>query len=222
MPEAARIAVLISGQGRNLQAIARACAQGTIAGRIVHVISNRADAPGLEYAAKLGLATQVLPHVDYPSREAFDAALAEALEAARPDVILLAGFMRVLTAGFVRHYAGRLINIHPSLLPRHPGLHTHRRALEAGDSEHGATVHFVTEDLDGGPCIIQGGVRVHADDSPEILSDRVMREVELKIYPQAVAWMARGELRCEQGHAMLRGRRLDHPLGLDALEEAFR
>lgn len=221
MPEAARIAVLISGQGRNLQAIARACSRGTIAGQIVSVISNRADAPGLKFAADLGIATQVLPHVDYPSREAFDAALAEALEAARPDMILLAGFMRVLTADFVRRYAGRLLNIHPSLLPRHPGLHTHRRALEAGDTEHGATVHFVTEDLDGGPRIIQGGVRVHGDDSPETLSDRVMLEVELKIYPQAVAWMARGELRCERGRAVLRGRRLDHPLGLDDLEEAF-
>lgn len=221
MPDAARIVALISGRGRNLHAIERGCAQGRIAGRIVSVISNRADAPGLGYAADVGLATQVLPHVDYPSREAFDAALADALDALRPDMILLAGFMRVLTAGFVRRYAGHLLNIHPSLLPRHPGLHTHRRALEAGDVEHGATVHFVTEDLDGGPRIIQGGVRVYRDDSPEILSDRVMREVELKIYPQAVAWMARGELRCEQGLAVLRGRRLDRPLDLADLEEAF-
>ncbi|MGQ0619435.1 MAG: phosphoribosylglycinamide formyltransferase [Panacagrimonas sp.] len=219
---AARIAVVISGQGRNLQALAIACADGRIDGQIVTVISNVAAAPGLAYARGAGLATQVIPHGAFATRDAFDRALAEALDAQAPDFVLLAGFMRVLTPVFVRRYHGCLLNVHPSLLPRHPGLHTHRRAIAAGDAEHGASVHFVTEALDGGPVIVQGGVRVQPEDTPDSLADRVMQDVELKIYPQAVAWMARGEL-CLDGNAVqFRNRLLRAPLGLADVEEVFR
>lgn len=224
MPEACRIAVLVSGQGRNLQALIEACADSRIAGQIVGVISNRPEAAGLERARAAGIPAQALSHLGYPSREGFDSALSDALDTLRPDVIVLAGFMRVLGDAFVRHHAGRLINIHPSLLPKHPGLHTHRRALDAGDTEHGATVHFVTKQLDGGPGIIQGRVSVLPEDTEHSLSERVMHSVELRIFPQAIAWMASGALRLEDkssGRAVLRGRVLDLPLQLEDLEEPF-
>jgi phosphoribosylglycinamide formyltransferase-1 len=216
-----RIVVLISGQGRNLQALLQACADGRVDGRIVGVISNRADAVGLVRAREAGVATLVIPRTGFDSREAFDQALSAAIDAWAPQLVLLAGFMRVLTAGFVQRYRGRLLNIHPSLLPRHPGLHTHRRVIECADAEHGATVHFVTEDLDGGPAIIQGRVRVLPQDTPDTLADRVMQDVELKIYPQAVAWMARGELCLDQARAVFRGGPLHHPLTLADLEAPF-
>lgn len=219
--EPARIVVLISGQGRNLWALLRACAEERIDGRVLAVISNRVDAAGLARAREAGVATRVIPHVEFETRAAFDEALSAAIDAHEPDLVLLAGFMRVLTPGFVKRYRGRLVNIHPSLLPRHPGLHTHRRAIEAGDAMHGATVHFVTEDLDGGPAIIQAGVRVLSQDTPETLADRVMQSVELKIYPQAVAWLARGELRMGSDGLTFRGRQLKEPLGLSDLEGSF-
>lgn len=218
----ARIAVLISGQGRNLQALLEACADGRIDGRIVVVISNRMDAGGLLRAQAAGVAAEVLPHRDYPDRERFDAALAQRLDAYAPDIVALAGFMRILTPGFVRRYMGRMVNIHPSLLPRYPGLDTHRRVLQAGDREHGATVHFVTEALDGGPPVIQGQFNVHPEDTPDLLAERVMHDIELKIYPQAVAWLSRGELRLAGDTVMFRGRALAAPLGMAALDEAFR
>ncbi|MEQ1440473.1 phosphoribosylglycinamide formyltransferase [Fontimonas sp. SYSU GA230001] len=218
----AAIAVLISGRGRNLQAIARACADGRVDGRIVVVVSNRVEADGLRYARQQGIETTVLSHRDYPDRESYDRALMAVLDRHAPDVVALAGFMRILTPPFVAHYRGRLLNIHPSLLPRHPGLDTHRRALVAGDVEHGATVHFVTEQLDGGPAIIQGKLNVHAQDTEATLAERVMNEIELKIYPQALAWLARGDVALDDGAVRFRGRHLDAPLGLDALEAAFR
>lgn len=221
MPETCRVAVLVSGQGRNLQALIEACADGRIPARIVGVISNRPEALGLERARTAGIPAQALSHLDYPNREAYDAALSAALDGLQPDIVVLAGFMRVLGDAFVRRYKGRLINIHPSLLPRHPGLHTHRRALEAGDREHGATVHFVTEELDGGPGIIQGRVSVLPEDTADTLSERVMTMVELRIFPQALAWIASGALRLENARVVLRGHTLAAPLQLEDLEDAF-
>ncbi|NGY04675.1 phosphoribosylglycinamide formyltransferase [Solimonas terrae] len=218
----ARIAVLISGEGRNLQALIDACADRRIDGEIVCVLSNRADAGGLLRAQRAGIASEVLSHRDYVSREAFDATMIARLRAHAPDIVVLAGFMRILTPSFIAAFAGRMLNIHPSLLPRHAGLHTHEAALAAGDARHGATVHFVNEQLDGGPLVIQGELSVRPDDGPESLAARVMGEIELKIYPQAVAWMARGELALTGSQVRLRGRILNAPLGLDALEESFR
>lgn len=218
----ARIAVLISGQGRNLQALAEACADGRIDGHIVVVVSSRADAPGLQRARAAGIDAQALPARGFADRQAYDDALAALLERYAPDMVVLAGFMRILTPGFVRRYHGRMLNIHPSLLPKYPGLDTHRRALEAGDAEHGATVHFVTEELDGGPAVIQGKFTVRAEDTVESLAQRVMHDIELKIYPQAVAWLARGELSLSDAGVRLHGRALAAPVGLDALEAGFR
>lgn len=217
-----RIVVLISGQGRNLQALSDACADGRIDGRIVAVVSSRGDAAGLQRAQSAGLETAVLLPRDYPDREAYDAALAALLERYTPDIVVLAGFMRILTPGFVRRYRGRMVNIHPSLLPRYPGLDTHRKVLEAGDAEHGATVHFVTEELDGGPSVIQGKLNVRAEDTAESLAERVMHDIELKIYPQTVAWLAQGDLSMDSDRVRFRGQPLDRPLGLEALDEAFR
>jgi len=187
------IVVLISGAGSNLQALVRAARQEQweqhLQARIAAVISNRSDAPGLALARAAGLACEVLDHTAYPSRDAFDAALMTRIDTHQPALVLLAGFMRILTPEFVLHYEGRLINIHPSLLPAFPGLHTHRRALEAGCKVAGATVHMVTAELDHGPILAQAAVPVMPDDSPETLAARV-RAAEHQIYPQAVrAWL---------------------------------
>jgi len=217
-----RLVILISGSGRNLQALLEACADGRIDARIAAVISNRADAFGLQRAAAAGVRTVVLSHRDYPERAEFDAALAAEIERHDADIVAMAGFMRVVGVPFVQRFRGRLLNIHPSLLPSHPGLRTHQRVLDAGDTRHGATVHFVTEELDGGPAIIQGQFSVRADDTADTLAERVMRDIELKIYPQAVAWMARGELALREHRVCYRGAVLPAPLALDALEPAFR
>lgn len=220
MPET-RVVVLISGEGRNLQAFIDGVQAGLIPARIVRVISNRADAHGLERARRAGIATEVIAHAACASREAFDAQLAAAVEAQRPQVVALAGFMRVLGDDFVHDFRGRLINIHPSLLPRYPGLRTHQRVLAAGDREHGATVHFVTEQLDGGPAIVQGKLSLTQQYTVESLAMRVMQEIELKIYPQALAWMARGQLRLERNVVWFRDRPLAQPLTLEDLEAPF-
>lgn len=217
----AKLAVLISGRGRNLEAIAAACADGRIQGEIVRVISSRADAGGLAFAQAQGLPTAIVPSKDYADRAAYDAALAGQLREDAPDIVVLAGFMRILTPAFVAEWLGRMVNIHPSLLPRHPGLQTHRRALDAGDREHGATVHFVTAELDGGPAIIQGQLNVRAEDTPDTLADRVMQDIELKIYPQAIAWLARGELALRDGVVRYRGQVLTAPLGPAAMDAGF-
>ena len=184
----ARLVVLISGRGRNLAALIAAVNEGRIAADLVAVISNRADAAGLALAREAGVPVQVLPHIDYPDRAAFDVALAAALRALEPDIVALAGFMRILTEDFVREFEGRMLNIHPSLLPRHKGLNTHAAVLRDGDAEHGATVHFVTPQLDGGPLIIQGRFTVSAQDGAQQLAERVLEQIECRIYPQAVAW----------------------------------
>lgn len=173
-----------------MEAIVRAKLPRT---RIAAVISNRADAAGLAFAAAAGIPTAVIDHRAYPDRESFDAALAAEIDQHEPDLVVLAGFMRVLTAGFVRHYRGRLLNIHPSLLPAFGGLHTHRRALEAGVKVHGATVHFVSDDLDAGPIVIQAVVPVLPNDDEKTLAARVLCE-EHRIYPQAVRWFVEGRL----------------------------
>jgi len=216
-----RIVVLISGNGRNLQALLDAAAAGRLGGQIVAVISNKAGAYGLERARAAGVPAVVVPHTAYASREAFDAALAAAIETYRPDIVAMAGFMRVVGDAFVRQFRGRMLNIHPSLLPRHPGLKTHQKVLDEGDRAHGATVHFVTEELDGGPCIIQGQFSVRPEDTTDILAERVMQDVELKIYPQAVAWMARDELSLQGDQAWFRGQPLQLPLTLVDLEAQF-
>ncbi len=178
---------------------------------IAEVISDKADAPGLTAARDLGVATRALPATKTVAREAYDLDLAAAIAERSPALIVLAGFMRILSAPFVQRFAGRILNIHPSLLPKYPGLHTHRRAIEAHDAEHGATVHFVTEQLDGGPRIIQSRVRIAPRESEIELSERVL-EQEHRIYPMAVNWFCEGRLRCEAGRAWLDGRPLSEPV----------
>src|SRR5574343_894926 len=183
------IVILISGGGSNMAAIVKAAQQQDWAGRygarVAAVISNKADAKGLAFAREQGIATEVLDHKAFPSREAFDEALAQAIDRHAPTLVVLAGFMRILTPGFVQHYAGRLLNIHPSLLPAFPGLHTHERAIEAGCRFAGATVHQVTAELDHGPILAQAVVPVLSDDTPDVLAARVLTQ-EHRIYPQAV------------------------------------
>lgn len=181
----ARLVILISGRGSNMRSIIEATEQGELEVDIAAVISNRPDAAGLEFAQQANIATDVIDHKQFDSRESFDAALAEAIDQYQPDFVILAGFMRILTAGFVEHYAGRLINIHPSLLPKFKGLHTHERAIEAGETEHGASVHFVTAELDDGPIILQARVPVLPDDDADSLAARVLEQEHL-LYPAAI------------------------------------
>lgn len=188
-----RVSVLISGRGSNLAALLAAERAGRLGGNIAAVISNRADAAGLAIAAAHGVAATVVPHGTFPAREAFDAALEEAVVASAPDLVVLAGFMRVLGPAFVRRYAGRVLNIHPSLLPAYAGLHTHRRALADGVRIHGCTVHFVTDDLDHGPIVAQGAVPVLAGDDEASLAARVLA-VEHRLLPAAVRAFCEGRL----------------------------
>jgi len=177
-----------------MQVLVDACRREGWPAEVCAVVANKPDAAGLAWAREQGIATASVLHRDYPSREAFDAALADAIDRYEPDCVLLAGFMRVLTPGFVNHYAGRLVNIHPSLLPAFPGLHTHAQALATGVQVHGCTVHFVTPLLDHGPIIAQGIVSVLADDTPERLAERVLH-VEHQVYPAAVRWIVEGRVR---------------------------
>jgi len=193
-PSPKRIVVLISGRGSNMEAIVRACAAEQWPARVEAVLSNRPDAAGLAFASAHGIATAVVDHRAYPERERFDEALAQAIDAYSPDLVVLAGFMRILGPAVVDRHAGRLFNIHPSLLPAFPGLHTHRRALDAGCKLAGATVHLVTAALDHGPIVIQAAVPVLADDDEASLSARVL-EREHVIYPRAVRWFVEGSLR---------------------------
>lgn len=213
-PAPRRLVVLISGRGSNLEALAHACEQGRIAGHIVGVISNRPEARGLEFARARGIPTRVVDHREYGSREAFDAELTQAIEAYKPDFVILAGFMRILTPALVQHFAGRLVNIHPSLLPNYRGLHTHARALADGATEHGASVHFVTPELDGGPVIMQARVPVRAGDNPESLAARVQR-AEHRLYPEVVRRLCAGEIRWDRRVLCADGTPLEAPLELD-------
>ena len=196
-----RMVVLISGRGSNMQAMVEAGLP------VAAVISNRADAAGLAYAAGRGIATSVVSHRDYATREAFDAALAQAIDAFSPELVALAGFMRILTEGFVLRYQGRMLNIHPSLLPAFTGLDTHARALAAGVKLHGCTVHFVTAQLDHGPIVMQAAVPVLPQDDEAALAARVLAQ-EHRIYPQAARWFLEGQLVIEGGVVRVNG---DHP-----------
>ena len=197
-PHLKRIAILISGQGSNMAAIVHACAAERWRAQVVAVVSNRADAAGLAFARQQGIATAVLDHRGFDSRDAFDAELARQIQAFAPDVVALAGFMRILTDGFVARFAGRLINVHPSLLPAFTGLHTHRRAIEAGCKLAGATVHFVTPALDHGPIVAQAVVPVLDGDTPEALAARVL-ERERVLYPLALRWLVHDRLQVAGG-----------------------
>jgi phosphoribosylglycinamide formyltransferase-1 len=208
-----RLAVLISGRGSNLQAFIDACASGKLAAQICVVISNNPDAGGLQRAAAAGIATCCINHRDFDSRESFDAALVTELEQREVDLVILAGFMRILTPVFINPFAGRLLNIHPSLLPKYPGLDTHRRALEAGDKEAGVTVHFVTRQLDGGPPVLQARVPILPDDTPESLASRVILQ-EHAIYPLAANWYLLGRLRLTAAGATLDDQPIP-PTGID-------
>ena len=207
MPDTCDVVVLLSGTGSNLQALIDSNDIKDSPAKIRAVISNRADAYGLQRAKDAGIDTCVLDHKAFEGREAFDAALIEVIDTFKPHLVVLAGFMRILSADFVRHYQGRLLNIHPSLLPKYKGLHTHQRALDAGDGEHGCSVHFVTEELDGGPLVVQAVIPVESDDSPHSLAQRVHTQ-EHRIYPLAVRWFAEGRLSLDEQGALLDGQLL--------------
>ncbi|WP_290524889.1 phosphoribosylglycinamide formyltransferase [Alcanivorax sp.] len=202
-----RLAVLISGSGTNLQAILNAISSGALHAQIAVVLSNKADAGGLARASQAGIPTEVLDHRQFDSREHFDQAMIDKLTPYQPDTVVLAGFMRILSPLFVRHYTGRLINIHPSLLPKYRGLHTHARALEAGDSHHGCSIHFVTEELDGGPLIAQARVEIESNDTPDSLSNRVQVR-EHQLYPLVLEWRAEQRLWLGEQGVMLDGKPL--------------
>ena len=205
-----RLAILISGRGSNMQSIVNACKNAQINADICCVLSNKSSALGLKFAESNGIATRTVSHRDYPEREIFDRALIETLTPYSPDYIILAGFMRILTPVFIDHFENRILNIHPSLLPKYPGLHTHDRALQAGDSEHGASVHFVTAELDSGPVIIQGTVDIKTGDTPDSLATRVLG-AEHVIYPQAVEWLADGLVSTDGKQCFYKGSALIKP-----------
>ncbi len=196
------VVVLISGSGSNLQALIDGQENGSLPIRICAVISNRPDAKGLDRAERHGIEAHVINHKNFDSRDAFDEQLRQLIDGYEPALVVLAGFMRILTPGFTQHYSGRMLNIHPSLLPKYQGLHTHKRALEAGDRVHGVTVHFVTDELDGGPAIIQARVPVLPGDDEQTLSLRVLEQEHI-IYPQAVRWFAEGRLVWREGKSWL-------------------
>jgi len=208
-----RVVVLVSGRGSNLKAIAAQADAGALPVRIEAVVSDRADAGALDWARDRGIPAAVLSPRDFTDREAYGRALGDLVEGYAPQLVVLAGFMRILSDEFVLRFSGRMLNIHPSLLPRYPGLHTHRRALEAGDAEHGASVHFVTPELDGGPVVLQARVPVLPGDDEDTLAARVLRE-EHVIYPRCVGWFAAGRLALRDGAVWLDGRPLDAPVML--------
>ncbi len=197
-----RIVVLISGSGTNLQALIDAVECGDIPAKICAVISNKDNVKGLERADTHQIPAFVISHKSFPDRESFDERLMEIIDAQGPDLVVLAGFMRILTPAFTEHYTGKMLNIHPSLLPKYQGLNTHQRAIDAKDSEHGVSVHFVTEELDGGPIAIHAKVAIDADDTADSLAQKV-HEQEHLIYPQAVKWFAEGRLRLQSGKCLL-------------------
>lgn len=213
----APVAILISGRGSNMQALIEHSREPGSAYQVAAVFSDRAEAAGLRAASEHGIPAHAVTAASDTPREEYDRALSSAIERYAPSLVVLAGFMRILSAPFVEKYAGRMLNIHPSLLPKYTGLHTHRRVLEAHEAEHGATVHFVTEQLDGGPRIIQGRVAIAANDTEAALAARVQVQ-EHKIYPLAVQWFCAGRLRCEAGQAWLDGRPLNEPVQMADIE----
>jgi phosphoribosylglycinamide formyltransferase-1 len=215
MNDAAKLplVVLISGSGSNLQAIIDGAA-GELPVEIRAVISNREDAYGLERASRAGIETHVLDHRGFDGREAYDRALGDLVEAFQPGLVILAGFMRILTPVFVKRFHGRMFNIHPSLLPKYRGLHTHRRVLEVGDQVHGASVHFVTEELDGGPLVLQVRVPVEEDDTEDALASRVLTQEHI-IFPTAIRWFAEGRLQLKGNRVIKDGQPLDGPVTMN-------
>lgn len=199
-----RIVVLISGSGTNLQALIDACKTTDFPGEVVAVISNKPDAYGLVRAQENNIATHTISHKDYDSRDDYDQALIKQINRFEPDLVVLAGFMRILTANFVQHFSGKLLNIHPSLLPKYQGLNTHQRAIDCKDKEHGVSVHFVTEELDGGPVILQAKVPIFDGDTSEDLASRV-HEQEHRIYPLVVKWFCNGRVVMSDDKAVLDG-----------------
>ncbi|MBN2864742.1 MAG: phosphoribosylglycinamide formyltransferase [Thiotrichales bacterium] len=214
MTQPIRIAVLISGSGSNLQAIINHQKLHSELYTIVQVISNKPNAFGLERAQKAGIKHQVIDHTQFSNRETFDAALQNVLDKSMVDLVVLAGFMRILTEGFTRHFLGRMLNIHPSLLPKYTGLNTHQRAIEAGDSEHGLSVHFVTPELDEGPAILQAKVCIEIDDNVESLQNKVHLQEHLA-YPLVIQWFAEGRLTFQNGQAWFDQKPLKCPLLLN-------
>ncbi|HKT71377.1 MAG TPA: phosphoribosylglycinamide formyltransferase [Steroidobacteraceae bacterium] len=210
-PASLRLVILISGRGSNMAAIARACGDGSIHARVAVVICDRPAVAGVPLARDLGLEAHVVPYRASPDRAAFEAALGETIDAYTPDLVILAGFMRILTPAFVARYAGRMLNIHPSLLPRYPGLHTHRRVLEAGDREHGSSVHYVTAELDGGPVVLQSRITVRTGEPEAQLSARV-QATEYIIYPRVIGWIATGRLAWRNDRPWLDGQPLAAPV----------
>jgi phosphoribosylglycinamide formyltransferase-1 len=206
-----RVVVLASGRGSNLRTIAARADAGTLPINIVAVVSDRPQSAALEWARQRGLPAEALEPAAHSDRVAYGEALGQLVESFAPQLVVLAGFMRILSDGFVARFAGRLLNIHPSLLPKYPGLHTHRRALAASDAEHGASVHFVTAELDGGPVVIQARVPVHPGDDEASLAERVLR-VEHEIYSRCIDWFARGRLVMRDGRPWLDGRPLAEPV----------
>jgi phosphoribosylglycinamide formyltransferase 1 len=206
-----KLAILISGRGSNMEAVAKACRDGRIAASVAVVISDNADAGGLAVARELGIETAVVSRKSFPDRAAFERAVIDHIEAHQAEIIVLAGFMRVLSPEFTGRYEGRLINIHPALLPKHKGLHTHGRVLEARDTEHGASVHFVTAELDGGPVVLQSRIAVRRNESESELAARVLR-TEHVIYPKVIGWLADRRLTWRDGKGWLDGRVLDAPV----------
>jgi phosphoribosylglycinamide formyltransferase-1 len=213
--QALTLVVLISGQGSNLKAILDAIGQGQLNARVCAVISDRVDAAGLEYARRESIDTLALDAGDFPDKDDYDRALQGLIDRFEPGLVVLAGFMRILTPAFVQHYRGRLINIHPSLLPEFRGLNTHRRALEAGVSEHGASVHFVTEELDGGRVFLQVRVPVLPADDADQLAARVLKQ-EHRLYPQAIRWLAEGRIRWDEQQLLFDGQPLLEPQQMDS------
>jgi len=200
--EPSRIVVLISGGGTNLQAIINACKLESYPGKVAGVISNKANVYGLTRAEDAKISTVTLSHKDFNSRDSYDKVLMDKIDNYSPDLVVLAGFMRILTPSFVEHYQGRLLNIHPSLLPKYQGLNTHQRAIDAKDNEHGVSVHFVTEELDGGPVILQAKVPVFSEDTSEDLAARV-HEQEHRIYPLVIKWFCQNRLVMKKENAIL-------------------
>lgn len=199
-----RVVVLISGSGSNLQALIDAIEEGRVPAKICAVISNKDNVKGLDRAAQHNIPAFVINHKAFPSRESFDERLQEIIDSQGADLVVLAGFMRILTPAFTEHYKGRMLNIHPSLLPKYQGLNTHQRAIDAGDKEAGVTVHFVTAELDGGPPVIQARVPIEENDTAETLAARVLVQEHL-IYPEAVKWFSEGRLTMEDGVAVVDG-----------------
>ncbi len=220
MKDICRLVVLISGRGSNLQAIIDACASGKINGKVVAVISNRPDADGIQRAKKADIPVEVLDHTAFPDRESFDHALMQLIDSFSPDAVLLAGFMRLLTTDFTQHYAGRILNIHPSRLPKFRGLHTHQRALEAHKKTHGASVHFVTDELDGGPVILQSRLAIKPEHTVETLAADVLKQEHI-IYPQVVKWLCENRIALQNNQVIFNGHALKTPLQLDDIQTDF-